>query len=196
MSRLYVYKVRYDDGTAPHVRDGLLSLATCKAAIRATAQVGDTLVGFAAKSMCADQRLVYAAVVTARIEHGEYFRDPAFRGRADRVYRWQGARLLPRAGSGFDEHDALQDLGAPPGYARANVLLSTEFRHFAQRRPADHARFPALHRLIDTLGQGHRVNHGERVRDALEQYLALVWAEPDMHGTAANLADASSPRRA
>ena len=179
MSRLYVYKVRYDDGTAPHVRDGLLSLATCKAAIRATAQVGDTLVGFAAKSMCKDQRLVYAATVTARLEHGEYFRDPAFTGRADRVYRWQGNRLLPRAGSGFDADDALSDLGAAPEYKRANVLLSTHFRHFAQSRAADHPDDPVLRRLVDTLGQGHRVNHGMQVRNALELYLTRLWSHAD-----------------
>lgn len=179
MSRLYVYKVRYDDGTAPHVRDGLLSLATCKAAIRATAQVGDTLVGFAAKSMCSDQRLVYAATVTARLEHGDYFRDPAFAGRADRVYRWQGARLVPRAGSGVDDGDALSDLGAAPDYKRANVLLSTNFRHFAQARGADHGDDAVLRRLVDTLGQGHRVNHGAQVRNALELYLARLWSDTD-----------------
>lgn len=178
MSRLYVYKVRYDDGTAPHVRDGLLSLALCKAAIRATAQVGDVLLGFAAKSMCSDQRLVYAANISARIEHGEYFRGGRYAGRADRVYRWQGARLMPRAGTDIDADEALSDLGAAPAYARANALLSTDFRHFAQRRPADHQHDPVLRRLVDTLGQGHRVNHGEQVRNALELYLARLWDEP------------------
>ena len=177
MSRLYVYKVRYDDGTAPHVRDGLLSLALCKAAIRATAQVGDVLIGFAAKSMCSDQRLVYAANITTRLQHGDYFRGGAYAGRADRIYRWSGARLVPRAGVQVDDDEALADLGAAPAYKRANTLLSTDYRHFAQRRPADHANDPVLRRLVDTLAQGHRVNHGARVRDALEQYLARIWDE-------------------
>lgn len=137
------------------------------------------LVGFAAKSMCRDQRLVYAANVTGRLERGAYFRDAAYAGRADRVYRWQGTRLVPRAGMNIDTDEALADLGAAPGYARANALLSTDFRHFAQRRVADHQDDPVLRRLVDTLGQGHRVNHGEQVRDALELYLARVWGEGD-----------------
>ncbi len=179
MSRLYVYKVRYDDGTAPCVEDGILSLALCKPAIRATARVGDTLIGFAAKSMCADQRLVYAAVVTERLADGAYYREARWRNRLDCMYAWRaGAFRRKRDAAVHDAAaDLVHDLGEAPRYSRANVLVSDNFRYYAESRPADHARYPALARMIDRLGQGHRLNHGDRVHDEIERYLAELWSE-------------------
>jgi len=178
VSRLYVYKVRYDDGTAPCVEDGVLTLALCKPAIRATAAVGDTLVGFAAKSMCRDQRLVYAAVVTARVEGGAYCRGRRWRRRRDCAYAWRGGAFVPRGGTAaaVAPEDLRNDLGAPPAYARANVLVSDNYRYFAETRPADYREeFPQIARFVDALGQGHRVNLGERLRDEFERYLAALW---------------------
>lgn len=178
MSRLYVYKIRYDDGTAPCVEDGLLSLALCKPAIRATASVGDTIVAFAAKSMCRDQRLVFAAVVTAKIADGAYYRAAAWRQRRDAVYRWRHGAFERRGDAAIPISDAdmRNDLGEAP-YRRASVLVSDNYRYFGDTREADYrAGFPSLAAMIDKLGQGHRVHHGDRVRDALERYLAALWA--------------------
>jgi Nucleotide modification associated domain 2 len=178
VGRLYVYKIRYDDGTAPCVQGGVLSLALCKPAIRATARVGDTLVGFSAKSMCADQRLVYAAVVTDRLADGDYYRQARWRGRIDCIYEWRGGAFRRRRDARVHatSEDRVHDLGEPPAYPRANVLLSENYRYFAESRPADHSAYPALARLIDRLGQGHRIHHGERVKDELERYLAAIWS--------------------
>ena len=179
MSRLYVYKIRYDDGTAPCVENGLLSLAICKPAIRSTAQVGDTLIGFAAKSMCADQRLVYAAVVTRKLADGAYYRGTTWRNRRDCVYAWRnGAFHLRRdAVIAISADEMANDLGDAPAYKRAQVLLSDNYRYFAETRPADYrAAYPALGRMINQLGQGHRLKHGDRVRDEIERYLAHLWS--------------------
>jgi hypothetical protein len=173
-----VYKVRYDDGTAPCVEAGLLSLAICKPAIRSTAQVGDTLIGFAAKSMCADQHLVYAAVVTRKIADGAYYRGTEWRKRGDCVYAWRSGMFHLRGDAviAVSADEMTNDLGEPPAYKRAQVLLSDNYRHFVETRPADYrAAYPALARTIDQLGQGHRVHHGERVRDEIERYLAHLW---------------------
>jgi hypothetical protein len=179
MSRLYVYKVRYDDGTAPCVENGLLSLAICKPGIRSTAQVGDTLIGVAAKSMCADQRLVYAAVVTRKLADGAYYRDRAWRNRRDCVYAWrnEGFHLRRDAVIAINADEMTNDLGEPPAYKHAQVLLSDNYRYFAETRPADYrTEYPALARMIDQLGQGHRVHHGDRLRDEIERYLAHLWS--------------------
>jgi len=178
MNRLYIYKVRYDDGTAPCVENGLLSLALCKPAIRSTAAVGDTLLGFAAKSMCRDQRLVYAAVVTVRLDGGAYYRERRWQRRRDCAYAWRGGAFVPRGGkaAAVGADDLLNDLGEPPAYARANVLLSDNYRYFAEERPADYREdFAQIARFVDALGQGHRVNLGDRVRDEFERYLAALW---------------------
>ena len=178
MSRIYVYKIRYDDGTAPCVEDGLLSLALCKPAIRATAAVGDTLAAFAAKSMCRDQRLVFAAVVTEKIPDGTYYRTSAWRHRRDAVYRWRNGAFERRrdAAIPISDADMANDLGEAPAYRRASVLLSDNYRYFGDTRAADYrGDFPSLAAMIDRLGQGHRIHHGDRVRDEIERYLAALW---------------------
>jgi Nucleotide modification associated domain 2 len=46
MSDIYFYKLTADNGGAPCVRHGLLSLAICKPMIRKTAEEGDLTFGF------------------------------------------------------------------------------------------------------------------------------------------------------
>lgn len=71
--RIYRYVVAYDGGTAPRPYDGLCSLAICKPKIRASAQVGDWIVGFRAKH---PGEVLYAMQVTERLTLGEYWEDP------------------------------------------------------------------------------------------------------------------------
>src|SRR5262245_19678539 len=147
MSRIYVYKIRYDDGTAPCVESGLLSLALCKPAIRATAAVGDTVVAFAAKSMYRDQRLVFAAEVTAKAVDGAYYRTSAWSRRRDAVYRWRNGAFERRrdAAIAISDEDMANDLGDAPTYPRAAVLLSENFRYFGDTRAEDYrSDFPSL----------------------------------------------------
>src|SRR3989449_5973689 len=87
MSKCYFYKLTCDDGGAPCVQDGLLSLAICKPMIRSTAEVGDLIFGFAAKSLFGDNRLIYIAWVTDKKSEGEYYLNKRFSGRGDRIYR-------------------------------------------------------------------------------------------------------------
>jgi hypothetical protein len=63
MPRQYLYKLTVDNGGAPCVQDGLLSLAICKPMIRSTARINDWLFGFAGKSLHPDQRLIFIARV-------------------------------------------------------------------------------------------------------------------------------------
>jgi hypothetical protein len=80
----WVYKLTYDTGAAPHVRDGLLSLAICKPKIRLGAVPGDVIFGFGGRSRRAirGERLIYAAQVTSKLAApGEYYEQPQYRGR-------------------------------------------------------------------------------------------------------------------
>jgi hypothetical protein len=74
VARIYFYKLTVDDGGAPCVEDGLLSLAICKPFIRVKAKVGDVVFGFAANSLYSDNRLIYAARVTDKESGGAYYR--------------------------------------------------------------------------------------------------------------------------
>jgi len=170
--RYYVYKLTVDCGAAPCVHVGVLSVAICKPMIRSSAQVGDFLVGFAANSLHKDNRLIYVAKVTKKLTDGVYFRDSEYRNRPDCSFEWNGRAYQVRPGA---KHHASKghlphDLGKPPDYPRANVLLSDEFRYFSDSLPEHYKkRFPALGKAIDDLAIGHRVNHRGAVLDDLKR---------------------------
>src|SRR5579885_3415313 len=52
MRKIYIYKLTSDDGGAPCVHDGVLSLAICKPRIRSVAKEGTIILGFAADLLC------------------------------------------------------------------------------------------------------------------------------------------------
>jgi Nucleotide modification associated domain 2 len=49
--RYYVYKMTTDNGGAPCIVDGVLTLAICKPGIRSTAEKGDWLFGFGGQDL-------------------------------------------------------------------------------------------------------------------------------------------------
>lgn len=64
-SRLFSYVVRYDTGFAPHVFNGICTLATCKPQIRRAAGLGDWILGTSGLRYCdSSLRVVYLMQVT------------------------------------------------------------------------------------------------------------------------------------
>jgi Nucleotide modification associated domain 2 len=62
---IYLYKMTHDNGGAPCVSHGMLSLAICKPVIRRTATPdNDFILGFAGNGLPPAGRLVYAMRVT------------------------------------------------------------------------------------------------------------------------------------
>jgi hypothetical protein len=180
MSKVYIYKMTNDDGGAPCVWNGALSLAICKPAIRSSAQEGSIILGFAANSLDPNNPLVYAAKVTSRLENGEYFTAPRFKSRPDRVYEWSNGRFSWRLDAKFHSLQTLRhDLGNPPRYRRANVLISEgarSFRYFRCDCPLDYkSQFPVLKRLIGNLTQGHRVNLSSELRSEVDSLIKQVF---------------------
>lgn len=174
MPRIYVYKLTTDDGGAPCIAKGLLSLCICKPRIRSTARKEDFLIGVAANSLDPHNHLIYVARITDKKTSGAYFREPQYRDRADCIYAWRDGGYVERAGARYhgSPNDLKHDLGPPPDYARANTLLSRDFRYFGDEGTADYKRlFPRVARLVATLGRGHRVNHSLALEGEL---LALI----------------------
>jgi hypothetical protein len=180
MSKVYIYKMRNDGGGAPCVWNSVLSLAICKPAIRSSAPEGSILLGFAANELDRKNPLVFAAKVTARVENGEYFVAPKFQGRPDRIYEWSHGRFGRRLDAKFHSlKDLRHDLGNPPAYRRANVLISEgtkNFRYFRCDCPLDYkSQFPELKRLIENLTQGHRVNLSSEIRSEVDSLVKQVF---------------------
>ena len=94
--RLYVYKCVVDNGTAPCVDDGLLTLTICKPFIRSTAPKHSLIFAFGANDETPANRLVYIAQVSTRVERGAYFEIA------------KGVRIIPRSPDSKGMHLALR----------------------------------------------------------------------------------------
>jgi hypothetical protein len=111
---------------------------------------------------------------------GEYYELDEFHDRADCIYeRGTSGRFKVRDDARYHgSNDAMtKDIGRPPSYGRANSLVSTNFRYFGDKGTGDwKAKAPLLARLVESLGQGHRVNVGPAVRAELLMLQKRVWA--------------------
>jgi hypothetical protein len=180
MSRIYFYKLIADNGGAPCVQDGLLSLAICKPMIRVKAQRGDLVFGFAANSLHRDNRLIYIARISENVSNGAYYREQKFASRGDCIYEWQDDHFERRkdAKYHFDKGNLTHDLGPPPDYGRANVLLSNDFRYFGGTGTAVYkCRYPLIRCAVEHLGRGQRVNLPKELHDQLKELEQQVWGD-------------------
>lgn len=177
--KIYFYKLTSDNGGAPCVQDGLVSLAICKPMIRSTAEPGDLIFGFAANSLHRDNRLVYVAVVTSKVSGRDYYGDQRRGGRGDRIYRFRGDRFYwRRAALHHGPGDLAHDLGEHPYYNRAYVLLSRDFRYFGANGKATYkTHYPLIGEAVEGLGRGYKVHHEQGLRDELLHLKERVWSE-------------------
>ena len=173
MGRIYFYKLTVDAGAAPCVERGTLSLAICKPMMRSSAEVDDLIFGFAANSLDPQNRLIYAARITKKLPNGEYYEGDKFTSRHDCIYTPQLGRYVRRGDAKFHDKpsDLTHDLGSHPEYARANVLLSTDFRYFGVKGTDEYkSRYKLIRKAVASLGRGQRVNLSLELR---EQFLAM-----------------------
>jgi hypothetical protein len=75
---IYSYVVARDYGFAPNPFMDVCTPATCKPKIRATAQVGDWIVGTGTASRKRSGRLVFAMRVSKAMTFNQYWNDPRF----------------------------------------------------------------------------------------------------------------------
>jgi hypothetical protein len=175
--RIYFYKLSVDNGGAPHIMKGLLSLAICKPMIRCSAQVGDLIFDFAADTLHTDNRLIYAAQITGKVLNGDYYRSRTYRSRGDCVYNWDGTAFAWRDGSLYHgPKNMTRDLGRHPDYQRAHVLLSSDFRYFGKNGTDSYkTSFSTIKEAVEALKQGHRVKHTNELKGELLDLKDELW---------------------
>ncbi len=176
----YLYKCVNDDGGAPCIHRGRYSLSICKPAIRRTADDGDIIFAFGSNNNeVPPNRLIYIAVVTEIVRGAGYYQLPRFASRPDCIYRRKrSGEFILRDDARF--HTATdqrrKDLGNPPNFLNACTLLSNDFRYFGASGTDDWKRdAPQLARLIENLGQGHRVRLDQGLRDELRLLKERIW---------------------
>ena len=175
---IYVYKCVVDDGTAPCIDRDLLSMTVCKPKVRGSAKVGDIVLAFGTNAQPAPNRLVYAAKITEVIAGGRYFDLPKYQKRQDCIYKRTPQGTLKLV-SGVSDHNTgthAKDIGDPPNYPNAIALISTDFRYFGGSGTDEWKEHtPHLKKMVELLGQGHRVNHTREVRDDLLKLIDRTW---------------------
>lgn len=171
---IYIYKMIADNGGAPCVMGSLLSLAICKPKIRRTAGKGSLVFGFGGKGY--EERLIYIARVTAKLEGGAYYREREYARRPDCIYRVENGQPVRNASARyhFDSDQRKKDVGFH--FENAFVLLSYDFRYLGKKGTDDFKNhYPKLRRLIENLKQGHRRFHSAELRDELLALKDEIW---------------------
>jgi hypothetical protein len=175
--KIHFYKLTADNGGAPCVHRGLLSLAICKPMIRKTAKEGDLIFGFAANSLSQDNRLIYVARITDKPCDGAYYTSDRYSRRGDCIYEFKNGRFArrKRAKHHLNPKDLIHDLGRRP-YSKANVLLSTDFRYFGKAGTDDYkSKFRRVKYAVERLRRGHRVHQNAELRDQLLDMRDWIW---------------------
>src|SRR6266446_2564302 len=127
--RIFVYKLTTDNGGAPCVHGGRLSLAICKPKIRSKAKPHDWIIGLGGENL--GNGIIYAARVTGNAGC-EYYQQRHFARRPDCIYHFRDAKLIRKKSAAYhkDPSNMARDIGADPEYRNAHVLLSSDFRYF------------------------------------------------------------------
>ena len=150
------------------------SLAICKPKIRKTAAKGSFVFGFGGKDY--EERLIYIARVTAKLEGDAYYRQRNYARRPDCIYRVKNWRAVRKDSARYhcESDQRKKDVGIR--FERAYVLLSKDFRYLGQKGTEDYKkRNSRLRRLIEDLTQGHRRHHSAALRKELMALKTEIW---------------------
>lgn len=184
-SRLFTYIVARDYGFAPNPFHGACTLATCKPAIRRSAEPGDIVLGKAstAGGMNPAGCVVYAMRVSETMTFDEYWHDPRFAAKrpklnGSRKQRY-GDNIYHRAANGSfiqtDSHHSWEGGAVNPLHLKNDtsadrVLIGTQFVYWGdnpERMPDD---------LVPIMG-GKYVREKRHFTDE-EHARVLAWIEP------------------
>jgi hypothetical protein len=189
---IYVYKMTTDNGGAPCVYRGVLSLAICKPIIRKVAKVGSLIFGFGGQRL--KNRLIYAAYVTEKPAVGDYYHDSRFYNRPDCIYRERDGKPERIANARFHADSDQSETDVGKSFERAHVLLSKNFRYFGETGTREHeTRYAALAKMLARLRRYHRINHPPDVQKELLELAKLLWQCPA--GNHGKPSDADNSRR-
>ena len=158
----------------------MLSLAICKPMLRSSAGVDDLIFGFTANSLDTRNRLIYAARVTKKLANGDYYAADDYKSRHDCIYTFLSGEYKRRGNATFHEKpsDLTHDLGSHPEYARANVLLSTDFRYYGINGTDEYkSRYELIRTAVESLGRGQRVNLAPELRGQFLTMKKWLWTK-------------------
>jgi hypothetical protein len=170
---IFIYKMVTDNGGAPCVFRNLLSLAICKPKIRKSAEKGSLIFGFGGKRY--DEKLIYVACVTDKLEGPAYYQRKGYAQRPDCIYRVSEDRAERKhsARYHFNSDERVKDVGLH--FEKAFVLISDDFRYFGKKGSSDYKKTKYIGPLIAGLRRGHRRCHSSELRRELLALKDEIW---------------------
>lgn len=193
-SRLFSYVVTHDTGFAPNPYGGILTLATCKPRIRATAQRGDWLLGTGSVRGVGAGSVVYAACIAEVVPLEQYATEARFAVKHPAVGKesWQrhGDNIYTQLSDGTwhqrrNIHHVAKDI--PRDLRGKNALVCERFWYFGSAVPL----LPEALTGLVKRGPGHRCEDSPALVAALVSWLGTF--TPWVSGTP--FMDIKSPRR-
>ena len=164
-----------DNGGAPCVQDGLLSLAICKPQIRSTIDINDFIIGFGSNVL--DNKLIYIAEVTNKLLDGEYYKQEKYFYRDDCLYSFDGQQYSRREDKKYHISN-----NTPNDEGNDIVLLSDNYRYFGKKSNDDYKnKYPILTKIINSLKQGHRLNHNTELFKKLSQLIDETFSQKQLN---------------
>lgn len=185
---MFSYKLARDFGFAPNPFHGICTLATCKPQIRATAELGDLVIGCGSAANNLAGRMIYVMRVQGSCSFQEYWDDerfaikkPVFTGSQSRAY---GDNIYSKDANGewlqrdshhsfeggvLNESNRNRDTGADV------VLWSRDFAYWGHSAPP----IPALFRNFDgddlyPAGRNYRVKFDPAFVQAVDDWFRAM----------------------
>jgi hypothetical protein len=118
--KLYSYILACDNGGAPCVERGCLTIAICKPVIRRNSNVGDIIVGISSYKLGKKKKIIFIAVITKLVtmkQYGNYHR-------SDSIYT---SKLKMRPNSFHNCTNYKSDISGK------NVIMSRDFIYFGKK---------------------------------------------------------------
>lgn len=164
-----------DNGGAPCVQDGLLSLAICKPQIRSTIDTNDFIIGFGSNVL--DNKLIYIAKITDKLLDGEYYKQEKYFYRDDCLYSFDGQQYSRRENKKYHIGN-----NTPTDEGNDIVLLSNNYRYFGNKSSNNYKnKYPILTKIINSLKQGHRLNHNTELFKELSQLIDETFSQKQLN---------------
>ena len=174
-TKIYFYKMIVDNGGAPCVQDGLLSLAICKPQIHSTIDTNDFIIGFGSNVL--DNKLIYIAKITDKLLDGEYYKQEKYFYRDDCLYSFNGQQYSRRENKKYHIGN-----NTPTDEGNDIVLLSNNYRYFGNKSSNDYKnKYPILTKIINSLKQGHRLNHNTELFKELSQLIDETYSQKQLN---------------
>ena len=163
MNNIWRYVITVDEGKAPCIDNGLLTLCICKPVIRKGAKEGDWIMGFARKAIGTDL-LVYIAKVDNKITIEDYCSDSE--PRLDKIFKLNEFGNLVHYGGKIhsDPKSQITDLSGK------YCIVSNNFWYFG----SDYVGLPLELGTLSWSGRGQTKRTTSSQLQALEEFVSFI----------------------